>query len=55
MGGMEVLHNVAVLNIFFVGMQHTLSEQPKQFAEEIMWFKKMYDGKLGMFAESISK
>jgi hypothetical protein len=39
-GGMEALHNVAVLDIFFAGVQHVLSERPEQFAEEITRFEK---------------
>lgn len=46
------LHNLAVLDIFFAGVRHVLSERPEQFSEEITRFEQTYDGKLGVFAES---
>ena len=46
------LHNLAVLDTFFAGVRHVLSERPAQFSEEITRFEQTYDGKLGVFAES---
>jgi len=46
------LHNLAVLDTFFTGVRRVLSETPEQFSEEITRFEQVYDGKLGVFAES---
>ncbi|KAH9974314.1 tRNA-guanine(15) transglycosylase-like protein [Lactifluus volemus] len=46
------LHNLAVLDTFFVGVRHVLSEQPETFSHEVTRFEQTYDGKLGVLAEA---
>ena len=46
------LHDLAVLDMFFVGVRRVLSEQPETFSHEVTRFEQTYDGKLCVLAEA---
>ncbi|KAI0267388.1 tRNA-guanine(15) transglycosylase-like protein [Gloeopeniophorella convolvens] len=47
-----VLHNLAVLDMFFAAIRRVLAEQPDKLLEEVAQFELVYDNRLGVFAEA---
>ncbi|KAI0299395.1 tRNA-guanine(15) transglycosylase-like protein [Multifurca ochricompacta] len=46
------LHNLAVLDMFFVSVRRVLLEEPESFSQHVAHFEQTYDEKLGVLAEA---